>query len=408
MIRLAVFMLILAGGLFLGPFVADHQGYVLIAFGHYQVELSAISAFLLLMASYFLFWLVEIGVSTVFSLNQRAWHWLKMRRCTKSQQAYQSGMLALMSGHFRVAQRQLEQSAAHSAMPVLHYLGAAQAAHALGHVVQRDDDIKKALNEDASGFEAVTIQRVQWLLEAEQYASARNIVQKALLEKPDSIQLNRLLFQSLMALEEYQIALEHLASLKDHRHSDATLSNTEIQLQQAYLTQLAQQNKHSELNQHWQELPKFLRKQWPLRETFYTLIAPTSQVGEYLQEIRQLLNKQAAPNLLRALAQVPKQEASVVIESLQSVLHKASHNVPLVHGLLGQLLLEEGLLKQAQTHLETAIEIQPCAADYYALGQVMEMMQLSEKAQTCYRSGLELCLEKPPAQSESAQAQDAA
>ena len=98
MIRLIVLLVILAAALLVGPQLADHQGYVMIAVADYTIEMSVITAAIIAFVFYFLLLLTEGLLSRLFSVRRGIRGWWQNRRYLKAQRQTQKGMTALAEG----------------------------------------------------------------------------------------------------------------------------------------------------------------------------------------------------------------------------------------------------------------------------------------------------------------------
>lgn len=165
MIRFILLLVFLAAAALLGPQLANHQGYVLIAVAGYTVEMSAITAVILAVAFYAVLLLTENLLSRVFGLRRGLRFWLRQRHYVKAQKQTQKGMTALAEGQFRRAETLMSRSAEQSELPLLNYLSAAEAAHAQQSFEKRDTYLQQAEEANPQAQLAIRLTQVRLLQE---------------------------------------------------------------------------------------------------------------------------------------------------------------------------------------------------------------------------------------------------
>ena len=70
MIRLILLLVILAAALLLGPQLADHQGYVMIAVAGYTIEMSVVTAAIIAFVFYIVLLMTQGLLSRLFSVRR--------------------------------------------------------------------------------------------------------------------------------------------------------------------------------------------------------------------------------------------------------------------------------------------------------------------------------------------------
>ena len=138
-------LLVVSAATLLGLAVAEHSGYVLIAWKGLRYE-SSLWVFLLLLAlAWGLFvgvrWLVRVLLASGGVVNP----WSRRNRGKRQQLAADKGLLDLIEGRWERAVRHLSLAAEGERQPLMYYLGAARAAYKLGRVEEGEALLEKAL-----------------------------------------------------------------------------------------------------------------------------------------------------------------------------------------------------------------------------------------------------------------------
>ena len=111
MIRTSLLVLVLitlvAGGLYVGPLIAENKGYVLITWYHYTIEMTAISMVLMIFISLLVIWLVKEILGWFIALFSGSLSWVSHFGSRKRAKAWHSGMLALEMQDYQGAKQQL-------------------------------------------------------------------------------------------------------------------------------------------------------------------------------------------------------------------------------------------------------------------------------------------------------------
>lgn len=155
-----VFLVIAAAGA-LGLAIAQHSGYVLIAYKTFRYE-SSLWATLLLVA---LIWLVLWGVKALVELvavsSGVVNPWSNRNRSRRVQVAIEHGQLDLAEGRWASAQRHLQRAAEAERQPLLYYLGAARAANEQGRYEESDNLLERALERQPQAELAIALSHAQ-------------------------------------------------------------------------------------------------------------------------------------------------------------------------------------------------------------------------------------------------------
>lgn len=393
-VSLLVFTAVL--GLIAAPFIAENQGYIFISFANYTLEMSVVSGFFLLFGTCFLLWFFTRLMRFILSLNRRTQHWFKHRGTEKSYTSYQDAVLALLGQNWQRAEKYFLQYRKQSPFPLLHTLGAALAAHKQKKHVERDDYFNEAHIHFPFASEALTLQHAQLLIEERQFEPALAMLQKIQQTNPDCTSVYPLLLTIAVALNDAPAIAENVRRLRHKNiYSEDQLDTWEIFAHQIQLEVLQEKQDSPALADYWHKIPRTLRKQKQLAQTFYCAIATSALLPRFLNDIEHYLAQKTCDAVLNTLTEVTGSNRDKVINMLKKRLKKDSHNAQL-HYSYAKILYDDGNLAKAKQHADQARTLNETAPVCLLLGRIMSDMRLTEKALEYYRTGLELSLQESP------------
>lgn len=118
-----LFLVIAAAGV-LGLAIAEHSGYVLIAYKSFRYESSLWATLALLAVLWLAFWGIKALIGLVTTSSGVVNPWSRRNRSRRVQVAIEHGQLDLAEGRWASAQRHLYRAAEAERQPLLYYLGA--------------------------------------------------------------------------------------------------------------------------------------------------------------------------------------------------------------------------------------------------------------------------------------------
>lgn len=387
MIRFILLLVFLAAAALLGPQLANHQGYVLIAVAGYTVEMSAITAVILAVAFYAVLLLTENLLSRVFGLRRGLRFWLRQRHYVKAQKQTQKGMTALAEGQFRRAETLMSRSAEQSELPLLNYLSAAEAAHAQQSFEKRDTYLQQAEEANPQAQLAIRLTQVRLLQEQGNWEASLVQLQTLHGRFQNNPQVLTRLKIAYEAMQDWESLLALIPALKKQQVISETTANalSQTAYQSLFRDKAANADASAALA-FWEKQPRAIR-----HDRDYVLL--------FADCLLEKGHSDAATELLLPLIRKSPDEAlwlrcqrlQTKGNALQSLLLKQVKNHPQSAPLLSAI--GHGYLSQqqwvlAQSYFERSVAIQPTVSDRLALAKIMEQQRLFEKAAEYYRLSL--------------------
>lgn len=127
-----IVFVVIAAAAALGLAIAEHSGYVLIAYKTFRYESSLWATLALVAVLWLVFWGIKALIELVTTSGGVVNPWSRRNRSRRVQVAIEHGQLDLAEGRWASAQRHLYRAAEAERQPLLYYLGAARAANEQG------------------------------------------------------------------------------------------------------------------------------------------------------------------------------------------------------------------------------------------------------------------------------------
>ncbi len=388
MIRLILLLVILAAAFLLGPQLADHQGYVMIAVAGYTIEMSVVTATILAIVFYFVLLMTEGLLTRLFSVRRGLRGWWSNRRYLKAQRQTQKGMTALAEGEYQRAEHLMLRSAEQSDLPLLNYLSAAEAAHAQGAYEKRDEYLVKAGELDPQAQLAIQLTQVRLLQDQGEWQQSRELLEtlrQRWPHHPQILQRLRDIYQSQQAWKE-ELALLPLLH-KQRLLSDSELATAQQQSYRALFCHILQTQEADALLSFWQQQPRPIRHNNELKLVLADALIEHQQYQLAYEQLAPLLRKHGDDALWQRCAALKLADYTPLMQLLLRQLKNNSQS-PALLSALGHLYFHQGQYVQAQGYLERSVSLQPTTSDRRTLAAIMEQQRLFEKAAEYYRLSL--------------------
>lgn len=369
----------------------DQTGYVLVHVNGLSVQASLFLAIGVLLAG-------GLALYFLLKLLWTLWHgprdvrgWLRHRRRLVSRTRLLRGMRRLAEGDFRGAERDFAQAAPNSETPLLHYLGAAMAAHREGDGLRRDRYLALADQASPEARLAVGLVQAQLYVEDGQYETGFATLNMLQEHWPRQGRVLELLALCCERLGEWDRLLEIMPVVHRHaRLSEERLRGLERAAACGALEQAAGALDQERLRRIWARLPRAVCQDDQVLAAYLDgllLCDPASEEAERL--LRKALSRNWDARWVRRLARLIPRDPSSLLSTVEGWL-KHHPEDPLLLLVAGKLSLRAALWGQARSFLEAAEHRGAPAEASYLLASLLERLGEVTKACLHYRRGLEL------------------
>ena len=376
-------------------FSREDPGFIVISRGNWTVETSL---------SLFILGLAITILATYLLLNFLIWLWHfpgkvqarhLARRQQKSHQMLHEGMLALWREQWQTAEQILAKSAFHSAIPALHYLGAAFATLRLP--ATEETQVRTADYFDQARGTMTLNDEMLFLLQAKSQqrvnvVAALKSATHAYAIAPHHPEILQTLLSLYQQLSDWKNVLSLLPEAKKlNVLSQEQLDILEVQAQTELLQQILHKNAAEGVT-YWSHLSKSLRGQPELVIVYAQHLANEGEASRAEILLRETLEQQWDAKLVNAYGQLRTIKPIEQIHSAEKWLKSHFNDADLLLAL-GRLCIREKAWDKAEQYLKSALNQTPAnqsvnPAIYQTLGDVLS--QQGETATACeyYRQAL--------------------
>ncbi|RYU64513.1 heme biosynthesis protein HemY [Aliivibrio finisterrensis] len=387
MIRLLLLAIVLVGGLIVGTTFADQQGYVLISVADTTIEMSLTTLVIFIAALIAGLFLLEILVKRILSVGNFTRGWFSARHLRKARYNTFKGMIKLHEGEWKEAERLITKGGRHNDFPLLNYLAAAEAAQGRQQIEQRDRYLQLA-SEQSDSTLAVALTSAKLQMREEEYERALATLQSVKVDYPRNPVLLELLKECYLALNEWQALKNIIHPLtKANLISDQQALELEEKAECGLMAFIATNKGTAGLLEHWNTLPKKLKKHVPVLICLIKQLHERKADSEAYIILRDNLKKRADDRLVTLLPTLNLADyhpATVLLENM------ANYDVrnPVIQSTLGQLYMRTEKWQPARDHFEAALEVREDMSDYAYLARVLDKQNRKQAAADLSRKAL--------------------
>lgn len=377
-------LLVLAVGSVAAHFLLQDNGYVLIQFRGYAVEMSVpVLAFMVLIA-----YIVLRLVARIWRAPRELGEAAGRARDRRTGKRVNKGLTALAQGKLARGERLLTRAANASQAPALHYLAAARIAQMQGDTARRDNWLELASPQDRSGNEAILLTRAELQLAGGDRDAAAKSLRDLLQTQPRHPEALRMLATIRRDAGDWAGLAELLPALRKLRN--ANLGLLDEWTTEAWQHLMAEESLDwAGLDRLWQALPRQLRKAPGLVRSRLKALARLGASADVEVEVRRVLKAGWDPELAALYADLELADSSRQLSHLEQWLRKRPDDPDLLLAT-GRVCVRRELWGKARSYLESSLAIRPDPAAYNVLGQLMLEIGETGPATDAFRQGLTL------------------
>lgn len=361
------------GGL-VGVLVLRDPGYVLIAYQNLAVETSLWFALLVLVGLYAAFALVAFLVTRTIRGSGRLKGWNARRRTRTARDQTVRGLLLMAEGRWAEARKLLEAAAGRVPAPLINYLNAARAAHAMGDARGRDELLRAAHESTPGSRLAVGLTQAELQRADGQWEACLATSLQLYRQAPRHPQVLRLLVDCYRHLHDWQAILELAGDLKKHRvMPDAELRALE---REAWRGRLAAGRDAPEAL--WKSVPRELRRDAALAAAFARALADSGQGVEAEALLRDVLDQTWSPELVSLYGKLVNADPPSQLLAAERWLKERPNDADLLLAL-GRISLMNRQWAKAREYLEASLRLRRSAEAQAELGRLCTALGDSER-----------------------------
>jgi len=385
LIRTIFIFVILLCAVYLGIYLHNESGYVILVSKKYTIETSIWVVFfglILFNASlYFVFNLIN----KLLNIPQNLTNWKKLINLHSSQEKTRQGLIEFNEGHWKLAKKHLIDALPNAEEPLLNYLIAARAAQEMGDSTQRDNFLRQAQKTTPEAKIAVELTQAQLQIANKQWEQALATLKHLQTLSPKHPYVLKLLCELYEEIKDWQHLIKLLPTLKRYKIiSEETFFQKQQNAYYHDFAYLIKQNNESSITAFIQKMPKELKYDPFINCAYAEYLLNSNKDKEAADLLYKLLQKKLNIHLLITYSKLSADEINLkFVESLAF-----NDKITIFKYCLGKICITKKLWGKAQVYLEESIQIYPSREAYQALGMLFEHEGKYQKALQAYRDGM--------------------
>jgi len=365
-------------------FLLQDNGYVLINFRGYAIEMSLPILLFLLILLYVAvrallrLWRAprELGAAAARARTRRAG-----RQVT-------AGFAALSAGKISKGERLITRAARGSETPLLNYLVAARAAQMQGDHERRDGWLRMAYEQGADSNNAVMLTQAELQLEDGEIEAAMASLSRIRERQPEHPQALKLLARIHRQREDWPALADLIPQLR--RAGNLGQGRLEALTIETYVQLLGQPEIDGvKIEKLWQALPRPLRKSQELVRSRIRALVDCGARDVAEAEIRRALKISWDEDLVLLYGEIDAPDAAAQLRHAEGWLKARPEDSALLL-TAGRACVRNQLWGKARSYLESSLAIRPSPAGYDALGRLMLHIGEADSASDAFQKGLTL------------------
>lgn len=386
-----LFLAFVLGGLIAFAFHSEN-GYMLLRYGHYELETSLVFFVIGLILAALIIYLAVRLIAAGWGLPSRLGGWRRRRREARARRSLISGLLALWEGRWSNAETELARDAEKAESPVVNYLAAARAAHVQRAYDRRDDYLRRAYRAESGPAVATLLSQARLEMEQGQYARAQATLKRlgqVAVSHPYALTLRVALYRHLQDWERLRALLPDLS-----RAGALTGEERRELTREVYARLLDARTAREDLSSLrgiWEKMPSSLQQNAGLLHTYARLLAGFGEQAQAADLAAKYLKKEWDPDLAVLYGQLEAGDVRQQLSAAEEWLKRYGEKPELLL-MAGTLCLRNRLWGRARSYLEQSIAARPTPQAYQALGDLCSQVGEQEAALKAYRNGMRLVI----------------
>jgi len=400
--RFYVFLFVaIAAAALIGVAIAEHSGYVLIAYQNFRYESSLWATLALLIAALLLVLLVRLLIRLLTTSGGLVNPWSRRNRRRRLQLAIEHGQMDLAEGRWASAQRHLHRAAEADAHPLLYYIGAARAANELGRYEESDGLLERALERQPQAELAIALNHAQLQQDRGDTDGALVTLQAMQERHPHNPQVLR----QLQRLYQQRGDWPELIRLMPELRKDKVLPPRELaELERRAWGEnlsLAAYREEGEgtltglpsLEKAWQGLSSAQRQEPPLVLAYADQLRRLGADAQAEEVLRVALKRDYHSHLARLYGLVRGSDPAKQLQTAEGWL-KHHPSDPSLLLTLGRICLQSRLWGKARDYLESSLRLERNPETCAELARLLAQMGETDRSNQLFQEGLGLLDER--------------
>ncbi len=389
MFRLIFLFAILGAGLFVGTQYTGQQGYALISIADKTIEMSVTTLIIFIIATLAALFFLEYLFKKLINAGSSTWNFFSVRKVRRSRRFTNEGIIKLLEGDWKGAEKKVTRWANHHDMPLLCYLVASEAAQGQGDREKRDKYLQLASQQENARL-AVELTRAKQFMRDNEFESAFDTLSTLRDEYATNPVVLNLLKTTYVNLKLWQPLIDLMPQL-----SKAKLVSDEEKIeliktaQCGILHDVAQQQGSEGLISHWNSLPRKVKQDPHLIACFARELICRKADNEAFTVLKEALKKTPSPELYDLLPELNVPDIHPLVVFLEDVVKKEPDNAA-AHSALARFYFRQEKWHESQEQFEAALKLRSNVSDYALLADTLDKQNQTKAAHEVSRKALTL------------------
>ncbi len=394
-----VMFLVIAAAALLGLAIAEHPGYVLIAYRNFRFESSLWATLALVAVLWLVIWGIKVLIELLTTSGGVVNPWSRRNRSRRVQIAIEQGQMDLAEGRWASAQKHLHRAAEAERQPLLYYLGAARAANEQGLYEESDRLLERALERQPQAELAIALSHAQLQTDRNDTEGALATLQAMRERHPHSIQVLRQLQRLHQQRGDWSALIRLLPELRKNKILPAAeLADLERRAWGENLSLAAHRDEDGSvglqsLTRAWQQLTSAQRQEPQLVLAYAEQLRQLGAQAEAEEVLRTALKRQYDSHLVRLYGLLRGADPDRQLKLAEGWLKEHPQDPSLLL-TLGRLCLQNSLWGKARDYLESSLRVQRNPEACAELARLLARLGDTEQSNQLFQEGLGLLDER--------------
>ncbi len=389
MFSLILQYVILGHRLFDGTKYTGQQGYALISIADKTIEMSVTTLVIFIIAVLAALFLLEYLIKKLLNAGSSTWNFFSVRKVRRSRRFTNEGIIKLLEGDWKGAEKKVTRWANHHDMPLLCYLVASEAAQGQGDKEKRNKYLELASQQENAHL-AVELTRAKQFMRDNEFEAAFDTLSTLKNQYANNPIVLNLLKATHLKLKRWQPLIDLMPQLSKAK---LVTGDEQIELiktaQCGLMSDVALQQGSEGLISHWNSLPRKVKQDPHLIACFARELISRKADNEAFTVIKEALKKHPSPELYGLLPELNVADTHPLVVLLEDVVKKEPDN-PAAHSALARLYFRQEKWQESQEQFEAALKLRQDVSDYALLADALEKQNQTKAAHEVSRKALTL------------------
>lgn len=388
MLRFVIFLAFLLASIWVGVLLMRHPGYLLIVFHPWLVQMPIWLAILAVLLTFLLFYILLDTFSQIHFYWFQLKNWLRFRRQQKSFSKTQQGLIALIEGRYKNAERLLLDGISETLEPLINYLGAAKAAHERFDYEKRDRYLQSAYQTTPQAEIAIGLTQARLEFSQGQFERALVTLNHLKQKSPYHPGVLMLLEKIYYQLSERSQMLELLPNLRKAKIITNDQANLLEKRIYAEILQTSNLKSIDEIKTIWRNVPRHISKDPQVVSAYIKQLSRFPETNKDIEDlVRKVMKHHFEPDLVHIYSELPHANLNKLLVVVGSWLQQYGQKPELLMAL-GKLCMKAKLWGKAKDYFEKCLAQGPNTEASLAYGKLLEQLDELDAALIQYKDGL--------------------